>query len=97
MPMKVFEWEYIRDKVFERGEVIHSEEVAQLNRVLSCRAVFRAEDSRFYEFQYSRSSNGWYSFDDWAPDEEVSCPEVQKEVITIEKWLTVPDATVTLK
>lgn len=98
MPAKMFEWEYIRDVVFEAGEYEVNEPVGSMvpGGWVPMRAIFRSErDGKFYEFRYEMvPGRGVYSFDDWALDEGVLCSEVRKEVISIEKWLRVADAVV---
>ena len=98
MPSRDFRWEYVQDVVFEKGEVVHREEYPYDSGTATSpvMAIFRAkDDGKHYAFEYGYNrEHGFYSTAGWSPDRIVSCREMKKEAITIEKWLSVPDAVV---
>lgn len=90
-----FRFEYIKDVVFEQGEIAHEEEGAYDSGTgySPTTVVFRAkDDGKFYEFEYGyNSEHGIRTTEGWSDDKVLTLPEVeQKETITT-VWVHVPD------
>jgi hypothetical protein len=101
MPSREFRFEYIRDVVFEDGEIENRREGAYDSGTgySPVTVVFRAkDDGKFYEFGYQHNSeHGIYDcFENFNDDTVVTLQEVEKVEITTTKWLAVPDARVDL-
>ena len=89
-----FRFEYIRDVVFEQGEVEDSTEgrYDAGTGYSPVTVVFRAkDDGKFYAFEYGyNSEHGIETCSDFKDDKLVTLDEVEKVEITTTKWLTVP-------
>jgi hypothetical protein len=92
-----FRFEYIRDVIFEQGEVEYQREGAydSGSGYSPVTVVFRAkDDGKFYQFKYGvNSEHGIYDcFENFNDDTVVTLEEVEKVEITTTRWQIVPMA-----